>query len=86
MQSKAVLYRHYSAPQIQIFKTLRTGFIVFFSGLVTLYIANTNIAPSLRQEILTLLGILACGIGFLVAITAYIRLVISRIVIFFTRK
>jgi hypothetical protein len=83
---KATLLAHYTAPQVTIFKTLRTGFILFFSGLITLYIAINNIPPSLEQEILTLLGLIVGAIGFGIAILAYIRLVISRLVVFFTRK
>lgn len=86
VNAKAALYLHYTAPQVAIFKTMRSGFMVFFTGLVTFYIANTNFPPSIQQELLTLVGLIACAIGFFIAITAYIRLVISRLILFFTRK
>jgi len=85
-QLKATLYAHYSSPQQPTFKTLRNGFIYFAVGLLAIYIANTNIPPSLQQELLTLAGLVACGAGFLIAMTAYIRLVISRFVLFFSKK
>lgn len=86
LRLKTGLYRHYTAPQVSIFKTLRSGFALFFSGLVSIYIANSAIEPSIKQELLSLFGLILCAIGFIVAMLAYIRLVISRIVTFFSRK
>jgi len=85
-KAKTALLAHYTSPQLTTFKTLRNGFIYFAVGLVAIYIANTQIPASINQELLTLAGLIACGAGFIIAMTAYIRLVISRFIIFFSKK
>lgn len=82
---RAVL-AYYTAPQAQQFKSLRNGFVLFAMGLATVLITNSSIPPSLEQEIVILLGLILGGIGFLLAIRAYVRIVISRIVAFFSKK
>lgn len=82
---KAALWRYYSAPQLSLFFNLRNGFIYFAVGLVSVYMANINMPPSLTQECIVLAGILFCALGFFIAMKAYIRIVISRFVLFFSR-
>jgi hypothetical protein len=79
------LYDYYTAPQHETYKRLRNGFIYFSVGLITIYIASTAIEPSLKQELFVLAGMLLGGLGFFIAILAYIRIVISRILSFFKK-
>lgn len=81
-----LLQRHYTAPQLPMFKRLRNGFVIFALGLICIFVANVRLSPSLQQEVVVLIGLSLCGIGFIVAMLAYIRIVISRIVSFFSDK
>jgi len=84
-QARQALYIYYTAPQELSFKSLRTGFGIFAIGLaITLY-SNAYLTPSLKQEICVLIGLIICGVGFLFAMRAYVRIVISRIVLFFSK-
>ncbi|GAA5316237.1 MAG: hypothetical protein AseanaTS_14420 [Candidatus Pelagadaptatus aseana] len=83
---KAALKQHYTAPMEQTFKQFRLGAMLFFLGAVILYIAFNNLQASLLQELVTLLGLIIGGIGFLIAMLAQIRMLISRIVQFFNDK
>ncbi len=86
LRYRRALWIYYSAPQLKIFKQLRNGFIYFSVGLLTVYLANLNLALSVQLELITLGGLLLCAIGFTIAMLAYVRLLISRIVNFFGRK
>lgn len=83
---RSALYLHYSAPLATQFKSLRNGFILFGFGLAVILIANTSLEPSLQQELVVLAGLIIGGLGFLIAMKTYIRIVISRLVIFFSKK
>ncbi len=80
------LRRYYSAPLAQTFRKFRSGLIYFSVGLIVIYLAQSNLQPSLRQEIVTLCGIALLACGFFIAMMAHIRMIISRIVRFFLQK
>jgi hypothetical protein len=80
---KAALKEHYTAPLEQTFKQFRLGAMLFFLGAVIIYIALNNLEASLQQELVTLAGLAVGGLGFLIAMLAQIRMLISRIVKFF---
>lgn len=79
---KAALKEHYTAPLEQTFKQFRLGAMLFL-GAVIIYIALNNLEASLQQELVTLAGLAVGGLGFLIAMLAQIRMLISRIVKFF---
>lgn len=80
------LYKHYTAPQLPIFYHLRSGFIYFGIGLTLIFLANTELPPSLTQELITLFGLLFVSVGFVITMLAYVRLLIARIIRFFISK
>ena len=83
---RTALYHHYTAPiQVQ-FKSLKFGFIFFAIGLGSILFANASMPPSLKQELIVAFGLIIGGLGFFLAMKAYIRIVISRLVIFFQKK
>lgn len=78
---------HYSVGSEIIFKQFRLGVIAFGIGLGLILIANSNMPPfSIEQELCALAGLIIGGIGFIVAMLAQVRLMISRFVHFYTRK
>ncbi|WP_245792097.1 hypothetical protein [Teredinibacter waterburyi] len=79
---KQALYLHYHAPQQLMFKQFRNGAIFFAVGVIIVYLANTTVEPSVKQEWLVLAGLIMAGAGFVVAILAHVRLIISRLVKF----
>lgn len=79
------LINHYGAPLEVIFKQFRLGVITFGVGLAFIFIANTNFAPSLKQELGVLASLTVLGIGFVIAMLAQVRLLISRILQFIWR-
>ncbi len=84
MNRWAVLLKtHYTAPLSVSFQQFKLGAMLFFFGLVVLYIGNKGLAPSLMQELITLLGLMIGGSGFLIAMLAQMRMIISRLVHFF---
>ncbi|MEJ2442768.1 MAG: hypothetical protein P8Y42_04810 [Exilibacterium sp.] len=83
MNWKQALLNHYTAPLEKPFRQFRNGAMFFFTGLVIVYCANQLLQPSLRQELAVLSGLLMLGAGFLLAMLAQVRLVISRILGFF---
>ncbi|WP_370981509.1 hypothetical protein [Agaribacterium sp. ZY112] len=82
---KQLLIKHYTAPQIAIFKSWRDGFIYFSVGMICIYMANTYVQNPLYQELVALLGLLLAGLGFIIAMRAYLHLLISRLLRFFRR-
>jgi len=60
--------------------------MLFFTGLVGLYIAQTAMSDSLQQELLALGAIAMAGLGFLIAMLAQIRMLISRLLNFYLDK
>ncbi len=79
----AALYQHYITPPEKVFPRFKLGAMIFFLGLVTIYSGSQLLQPSLLQEIITLLGLILIGIGFLVALMAQVRMLIGRILRFF---
>jgi len=79
---KELLDKHYSAPLEQTFKQFRAGVIFFTVGLIIIYLANTAMPQSAKQELIILLGLIITGCGFMVAMLAHIRMIISRAVKF----
>jgi len=80
---KKVLIDHYSAPLLNSFKQFRTGAIFFAVGLIIVYLANTSLPPSSKQELIVLLGLIMAACGFVYAMLAHIRMIISRAYRFF---
>lgn len=83
---KKLLHAHYTAPLETSFKQFRWGLSLFFCGMVILYGASQLLEPSLTQELVVLLGLIVIGCGFLIAILAQVRMVISRVWQFFKRS
>lgn len=69
-----------------IFQQFKLGAMMFFTGLVGLYIAQTALNDSLQQELLALGGIVMAGLGFLIAMLAQIRMLISRLLSLYLDK
>lgn len=82
---KQLLLTHYSAPQARIFKVFRNGAIAFGIGLSLVFYAHSSVPPSLQQELLVGAGMLIGGFGFVIAMTAQIRMLISRILHIFRK-
>ena len=80
------LKHYYSEPLEHAFKQFRLGAMLFFLGMVMIYIAHQLWTDSLQQELITLTGVIVVGLGFLIAMMAQIRMIISRMVIFFVKK
>lgn len=77
------LYRHYTSNPVKAFKQFRLGAMLFFLGLVTVYSAYQLLSESLTQEIITLIGLVELGLGFLIAMLAQVRSLIGRFLAFF---
>ena len=85
-QLKQGLMDYYTqAPEIA-FKQFRDGVIYFAVGMMTVYMANTYMAPSLSQELIVLAGLVLTGVGFLIALLGEMRLLIGRLLRFGLRK
>ena len=67
----------------QHFRKFRAGVIYFGVGGILIYLANAALEPSIRQELVMLGGIILGSIGFIIAIIAQARMVISRVYYFF---
>ncbi|MFL0809819.1 MAG: hypothetical protein K6L76_05340 [Agarilytica sp.] len=65
------------------FKKFRDGLIYFTVGFIIIYLARNTLEASLKQELIVLFGLVMIGIGFLMAMLAQTRMVISRILHFF---
>lgn len=85
-QLKHCLHRHYTAPLEISFRQFRWGLSLFFCGMVIIYGASQLLKPSLQQEVTVLAGLLIGGCGFLIAILAHVRMVISRMWGFFANS
>lgn len=81
---KAALKEHYSAPLEETFTQFRLGSACFFCGGVCIWIALSSIEPSLKQEVVLLCGVILAGAGFLLAMLAQMRHIISRFVRFWS--
>lgn len=80
------LRAHFSAPLAKSFAQFKLGSMLFFFGLVTVYMAQQLLEDSLRQELITALGLAIAGLGFIVALSAHVRMMISRLWLFFSQK
>lgn len=85
-QILAGLKAYYTAPLEQTFKRFRNGLIYFSVGMTTIYLAQVNLEASLKQELVTAFGIVLVALGFFIAMMAQIKMLISRIIFFFTKK
>ena len=63
-------------------RRFRNGVLLFAAGLATVVTAGSAMPPSVGQEALILLGMIAGGCGFLCALLAEVRFVIGRIIRF----
>ncbi|BFM12310.1 hypothetical protein R50072_24630 [Simiduia litorea] len=79
------LYQHYSAPLTDSFAQFKLGSMLFFFGLVLVYMTQQLLDDSLRQEIIAAVGLAIAALGFLVAMSAHVRMLISRLLHFFKR-
>lgn len=77
------LLAHYSAPLTIPLRQFRNGAIYFAVGLGTVMMANQHMTPSVQQEWVVLGGLILGGCGFIMAMLAQMRLMISRLVQFF---
>lgn len=82
-QLRRGLAAHYRAPQRTIFRQFRAGAIYFAVGLATLLWAGTQLPPSAAQEWVVLGGLVLGGLGFIMALAAEVRFLISRLLRFF---
>lgn len=77
-----MLYQHYTAPLTRILKQFRAGAILFAVGLATVLLANASLAPSVKQEVIVLAGLVVGGCGFVLAMMAQVRMIIARVIAF----
>jgi hypothetical protein len=83
---RKALYQHYTSPLEKIFPQFKLGAVIFFLGLVVIYGGHQLLQPSMAQELVTLCGLLLIGGGFMVAMMAQVRMLISRVMRFFFKK
>lgn len=81
-----LLKNHYRAPLIQTFAQFKLGAMLFFLGMVVIYMAHQLLQESLGQELAMLLGLTIALAGFAVAMLAHVRMIISRLWNFFIQK
>ncbi|MDO3386498.1 hypothetical protein QWI17_11685 [Gilvimarinus sp. SDUM040013] len=79
MTAKDRFNKFMQAPFAICYKQFRLGAMIFFCGMVTIYIASQSMEPSLQQELITLLGVVVVGIGFAIAMLAQARILFSRL-------
>lgn len=80
----SALKNYYLTPLDRTFKSFRSGVIYFSVGLIFFYLANISIEPSAFQEVIILSSMLLAFIGFIMAMLAQTRMIISRLVRFFS--
>jgi|GEM_PF-988481 len=80
---KKALHKHYTAPLEKSFKQFKLGAVLFTVGFIIIYLTNQTIDPSIKQEILVLCGVIITGIGFIIALSAHVRMLITRVIYFF---
>lgn len=78
-----LLRNHYTAPLSVSFRQFKLGAMLFFLGGVIIYITNTQMPSSATQEAALLAGLCIGAAGFIIAMLAQVRMLISRIVRFF---
>lgn len=83
---RQALKHHYTGTLEQGFRQFRQGVAFFFLGLVGLYIAQSLLQPSLTQELVVLASLLVGGAGFIWAMMAHLRMLIGRLIRFFSHS
>jgi hypothetical protein len=86
MNWKEAFKAHYTAPLEVSFRQFRLGLSLFFCGLVILYGASQLMEPSVQQELVVLVALVVGGLGFILAMMAQVRMIISRLWHFFSNK
>lgn len=86
MSWKQRLKNHYTGGLGKGFQQFRMGVSLFFVGAVMLYLANQMLSPSLVQELAVLGALTVGGAGFVWAMMAHLRMLIGRLIHFFTRR
>jgi len=82
MRLKTLLHAHYAVPIRTVFMQFRLGASLFFCGAVGIYADYQLLQPSLLQEIFLLVSLLVIAAGFIIAMLAQVRMLISRILHF----
>jgi hypothetical protein len=77
------VWRFANAPWEQSFRQFKRGAVTFGCGLALLMYTNAAIAPSITQELVALLALCLVAVGFVVAITAHLRMLLARLLYFF---
>ena len=85
-QARVALLQYYSVPLAVAFRQFRNGAIYFGVGLMSVIMANQYMPPSVKQEAVVLAGLCLTGIGFVMALMAEVRMVISRLVQFARKR
>lgn len=83
---RQALKHHYTGTLEQGFRQFRQGVSFFFLGMVGLYIGQSLFEPSLTQELVVLASLLVGGAGFIWAMMAHLRMLIGRLIRFFSRS
>ena len=81
---KHALLTYYRVPLEVPFRQFRAGLIYFGVGFGMVIMAGQYMQPSIQQEVAVLAGLALGGIGFILAMLAQVRLLLSRIVQFFS--
>ncbi len=55
------------------------GTIVFLFGMITIVVGDYGLSPSVKQEIVVLVGVVLSGAGLFLVITAHICMMIFRL-------
>jgi len=71
-----------SAPLDKLFKKFRAGAIYFGVGGIMIYLANVALDASIMQELVMLAGLIMGAYGFVVAMAAQLRMILSRVYVF----
>lgn len=85
-QARVALLKYYSVPLAVAFRQFRNGAIYFGVGLMSVFMANQYMAPSAQQEAVVLAALCLTGFGFVMALMAEVRMVISRFVQFARKR
>lgn len=81
----SALKAHYQAPLHQAFAQFKLGAMLFFFGLVLVYMASQLLVPSFGQELALAVGLVFAALGFVMAMAAHLRMLISRLWQFFRK-
>ncbi|ODS25080.1 hypothetical protein AB835_00830 [Candidatus Endobugula sertula] len=67
----------------KVFPQFKLGAMIFFLGLVVIYSSSQLLHPSIVQEVITLIGLILIGWGFLLSMWSQVRMLTGRILRFF---